>query len=177
MLFATHGGSLLHPQCMKQILLSSRLNLNMQKSKTSGAKSNFNLVSIRSFSGSSQGYGMLTSWDQHRKENITLLTTYDFLWILWRVHPYFQAHTKKNLRYNVMIHCPLDSLPAHFIIPSGLSSLMSEFWILSTLPPISLSGMTSSTIYSCDWSSMKRNLLSLADQFLENITYFLLVKL
>jgi hypothetical protein len=54
---------------------------------------------------------------------------------------------------------------------------MSEFWILSTLPPISLSGMTSSTIYSCDWSSMKRNLLSLADQFLENITYFLLVKL
>ena len=177
MLFATHGGSLLHPQCMKQILLSSRLNLNMWKSKKSGTQSNFNLVSIRSFSGSSQGYRMLTSWDQRCKENVTLLTTFDLLWILYRIHLHFQVHTKKNLRHNVLIHCPLDSFPAHFIIPSGLSSLMSEFRILSTLPPISLSGVTSSTIYSCDWSGMKRDLLSLADQFLENFAYFLLVKI
>jgi len=75
-----------------------------------------------------------------------------------------------------MIHCALDSLPAHFIIPSDLSSLMSEFQILSTLPPIPLSGVTSSTIYFCDWRGKKRDLLLLADQFLENITYFLWLK-
>lgn len=155
MLFTIHGGSLLHPQCMKEILLSSRLNLNRWKNKKSGAQSNYNLVSIRSFSGSSQGYGMLTSSDQRWKENVTLLTTFDLLWILWRIYLHFQVHTNKNLRYNVMIHCPLDSLPAHFIIPSDLFSLMSEFQILSTLPPISLSGVTSSAIYSCDWSGKK----------------------
>jgi len=177
MLFAIYGGSLLHPICMKQILLSSHLNLNRWKSKKSGSQSNFNLVSIRSFSGSSQGYGMLTSSDQCCEENVTLLTTFDLLWTLWRIYLHFQVHTKKSLRYNVMIHCPLDSLPAHFIIPSDLSSLMSEFRILSTLPPISLPRVTSSTIHSCDWSGKKWDLLSLADQFLENITYFLLVKI
>jgi len=177
MLFTTHDGSLLHAQCRKQILLSSCLNLNRWKSKKSGAQSNFNLVSIWSFSGSSQGYRMLTSSDQCCKENVTLLTTFDLLWILWTIHLHFQQHTKKNLGYNVMIHCSLDSLPAHFIIPSGWSSLMSEFWILSALPPIPLSGVISSTIYSCDWSGKKRDQRSLADQFLENITYFLLVKI
>lgn len=177
MLFAIHGGSLLHPQCMKQILLSSRLNLKRWKSEKSGAQCNSNLVSIRSFSGSPRGYRTLTSPGQCCKENVTLLTTFDLLWILWRIYLYFQVHTKKKLRYNFMIHCPLDSLHTHFIIPSDLSSLMSEFRLLSTLPPTSLSGMTSSTIYSCDWSGKKHDLLPLADQFLENNTYFLLVKI
>jgi hypothetical protein len=136
MLFTIHGGSLLHPQCMKQILQSSCLNLNRWKSKKSGEQSNFNLVSIRSFSGSSQGYRMLTSSDQHCKENVTLLTTFDLLWILWRLYLHFQVHTKKNLLYNVMIHCPLDSLPVHFIIPSDLSSPCLNF---ETSPPFHLS--------------------------------------
>ena len=86
------------------------------------------------------------------------------------------AH-KENLRYNVMIHCPLDSFPTHFIIPSNLSSHVSEFRILSTLPPITLSRVTPSTHFLLIGQARNKNLLSLADQFLENITKLLLVKI
>jgi hypothetical protein len=89
------------------------LNFYRWQSEKSGERLKSNVVSTRFFSGSHQRYSMPTCSGHRCKENVTLVTTFDLLYISCTTCAHWKVHIMKIVRYNAVFVCLFEM---HFLL-------------------------------------------------------------